>query len=145
MTIKLKKDPSRILRISSRAICLTSTSKVCSTLWETLYCTVGINTRRRLFTFGKMRKGLKQDKEACAVDLTFVKKLWPRGGEFASACKAERERPGGRGWVLRDECDFSQAEKEVEGRALMAEEIENRQLLFGAGREVGTSGLRSCD
>ena len=36
-----------------------------------------------------------------------------------------------------EEYDFSQAEMEVEGKAFLAEEIENRQLLFGAGRAVG--------
>lgn len=34
---------------------------------------------------------------------------------------------------------------EVEEKAFLAEEIENRQLLFGAGRAVGAAGLRDCD
>lgn len=46
---------------------------------------------------------------------------------------------------MTEEYDFSQAEMEVEGKAFLAEEIENRQLLFGAGRAVGASGLRDCD
>lgn len=46
---------------------------------------------------------------------------------------------------MGDEHDFSRAEMEVEGKAFLAEEIENRQFLFGAGREVGASSLRGCD
>lgn len=56
-------------------------------LWGMLHCTVGINTRRRLFTFGEIGKGLKQDEEAHAVDRRFVKRIWLYRAGFASGAR----------------------------------------------------------
>lgn len=57
-------------------------------LWGMLYCAVGVNTRRRLFTFGEIGKGLKQDEEAHAVDMTFVKRTWLYRAGFASGARS---------------------------------------------------------
>lgn len=80
MTIKLKKFIHVDLKFSLIPLLH---SKMYTILSGMLYCTVGINTRRRLFTFGQIGKGLKQDEEAHAVDVTFVKTIWLYRAGFA--------------------------------------------------------------
>lgn len=67
-----------------------------------MYCTsgnivlcCGNKQKRRLFTFGEMGKGLKQEEKAYIMDLTFTNRIWPCRAELASGCKAERKLHGG--------------------------------------------------